>query len=178
MRHGDSFGPTRTVPYCRHTYILPCYDDHTHRIQLYFCDKKSDAASAFKQYLNLVKNQCGSTVKRFRSDNAGEFTSRLFLDLLAAEGVVPRKIPPAAHAQNGRIERVHRTILDTVRIILVETGLPKAFWAEITSYAAYVAIAFREKMRERPHRKCGLHDRVQGCKSGHSVRPSTYRTIK
>jgi hypothetical protein len=138
IAHVDIFGPTRTVSLGGHSYILACYDDHTHRIQLYFLRSKKEATSAFKQYLNLVKNQCGSSVKLVRSDNGGEFTAEVFLDLLAAEGIVAQRIPPAAHAQNGRVERVHRTILDTVRTLLIDTKLPKPFWAEMAAYAAYV----------------------------------------
>ena len=37
-------------------------------------------------------------------------------------------IPPDAHAQNGRVERAHLTILDSVRTLL-------SFWAEL--YTVY-----------------------------------------
>jgi transposase InsO family protein len=119
-------------------YILTCYDDHTHHIQLYFLKKKSDVLLAFGRYLALVENQCNTRVTMVRTDNGGEFTSRAFVEMLEKQGIVPMPIPPGAHAQNGRVERVHRTIFDTVRTVLVDSRLPPEFWAEAASYAAYV----------------------------------------
>jgi hypothetical protein len=135
--HSDFWGPTKHASREGFQYFMTFYDDYTHRIQLYCLKDKKGAVSAFKQYLNLVATQCDTKVKLVRSDNGGEFTSDVFLKLLAAEGIVPHRIPPDAHAQKGRVERVHRTILDAVRTILADTKLPKPWWADMASYVAY-----------------------------------------
>jgi hypothetical protein len=52
-------------------------------------------------------------------------------------GIQHIRVPPDAHAQNGRVERVHLTILNLVRTYLIDTGPPQSFWAECASYATY-----------------------------------------
>lgn len=47
-------------------------------------------------------------------------------------------VPPGAHAQNGRVEHVHLTLLNLVCTNLIHAGLPAVFWAEAAAYAAYV----------------------------------------
>jgi transposase InsO family protein len=49
-------------------------------------------------------------------DNGSEFTSNRFKHLLANNGILENLIPPGDHAQNGRVERQHLTILNTVRV--------------------------------------------------------------
>ena len=40
--------------------------------------------------------------------------------------------------QNGITERMNRTLLDKVRCMIVSFGLPKCFWGEAVSTAAYL----------------------------------------
>jgi hypothetical protein len=136
--HTDIWGPAPVPSQGGSRYILTCYDDDTHRIQLFFLRRKSDVAAAFERYLNLVENHCSTTVKYVRCDNGGEFTAERFKQLLAKNGIASMNIPPAAHAQNGRVERVHLTVLNMVRTLLIDSKLPESFWAEAAEYAAYI----------------------------------------
>jgi hypothetical protein len=136
--HSDIWGPTKHKSIGGSRYFMVCYDDYTHHIELYFLKEKSEAYEAFKSYLALVENQCNAKIKNVRSDNGGEYTSKKYLELLAANGIEAHPVPPAAHAQNGRAERVNRTVLNIVRTVLCDTRLPKRFWAEAAAYAAYV----------------------------------------
>ena len=54
---------------------------------------------------------------------------------MLAKGIEHIKVPPDAHAQNGRVERVHPTILNGVRTVLTHSGLGPEFWAEAANYA-------------------------------------------
>ena len=45
-----------------------------------------------------------------------------------------------AHAQNGRVEGVHLTMLSGVRTLLSQTGLTASFWAEQPTTLSTVAI--------------------------------------
>ncbi|GJR74604.1 retrotransposon protein, putative, ty1-copia subclass [Tanacetum coccineum] len=40
--------------------------------------------------------------------------------------------------QNGLVERMNRTLMDKVPCLLIQSGLPKTFWAEATCTAAYL----------------------------------------
>jgi hypothetical protein len=72
-------------------------------------------------------------------------------------GIEHVKIPPAACA-NGRVERVHLTILDGVRTVLAHSGLGAKFWAERTSYIEYI----------RNRTPCGLQRLVDSWQSKQS----------
>jgi len=53
-------------------------------------------------------------------------------------GISHVMVAPDAHAQNGRVERAHLTILDDVRTLLLQSGLPPSYWAEAANYSVYV----------------------------------------
>ena len=136
--HTDLWGPARTPTINGARYMLTCYDDYSRRTQVFFLKKKSDALAAFADYIKLVENHCQTTIKTVRSDNGGEFTSARFAALLARNGIEPMPIPADAHAQNGRVERQHLTIFNTVRTLLIHSGLPDRFWGEAASYAVHL----------------------------------------
>jgi transposase InsO family protein len=73
-----------------------------------------------------------------RSDAGGEFVSTAMAGFLAEKGISHVIVPPGAHAQSGRVERAHLTLLDSVGTFLVGSGLPSYLWAEAVSHAAYV----------------------------------------
>jgi len=47
-------------------------------------------------------------------------------------------VTPYAYAQNGVAERAIRTVIQSVRSLLFDVGLPKSLWAEGASCAIYV----------------------------------------
>ena len=135
--HIDLWGKARTQTQNGSKYMLTCYDDHTRKIHVFFLRHKSDALDKLKIYIALVENQLSTTVKAIRSDNGGEFSSDRFQSFLESRGIEHLPVPPGSHAQNGRVERAHLTLLNGVRTVLAESGLPPSFWAEAASYIAY-----------------------------------------
>lgn len=57
---------------------------------------------------------------------------------LGEKGIQHILTPPAAHTQNGRIERAHLTLANDMRTLLIDSGLPERFWAEAIAYSTYV----------------------------------------
>ena len=45
---------------------------------------------------------------------------------------------PYTPQQNGLAERMNRTLLERVRCMMLEAGLPKKFWGEAVNTAAYL----------------------------------------
>jgi transposase InsO family protein len=135
--HVDLWGPARTTSIGGHRYFLTCYDDYSRKISLTFLKKKSEAPAALIKYINLVENQLDLNVKIIHSDRGGEFETQTLKSYLESKGIEHVEVPPAAHAQNGRVERAHLTILNTVRTLLLESGLPDHFWAEAANYVVY-----------------------------------------
>jgi hypothetical protein len=119
--HVDLWGPARTPSMSSKLYFLTCYDDFTRKVHLTFLAKKSETRQALINYINLVENQLDCTIKTVRSDRGGEFESSALKSYFLSKGIEHNRTPPTAHAQNGRVERAHLTILDTVRTLLHET---------------------------------------------------------
>ncbi|GKB73427.1 retrotransposon protein, putative, ty1-copia subclass, partial [Tanacetum coccineum] len=99
---------------------------------------KHEAFGKFKEWKQLVENQTGRTVKKLRTDNGLEFCNREFEQLCIESGIA-RHLTVAWMAQQNRVaERMNRTLMDKVRCLLIQSGLPKTFWAEATCTAAYL----------------------------------------
>lgn len=52
-------------------------------------------------------------------------------------GIQHIRICSEAHAQNGRVEQLHVTLLIGVKTCLAESGSPQQWWAEANRYTAY-----------------------------------------
>lgn len=137
LLHIDIWGPAPMASKGGMRYFLTVYDDYSHRISLTLMRMKSEALQSFKNFVNHAETQTGHKVKSVRSDRGGEFTSAAFQRYIKEKGIEHIMVPPDAHAQNGRVERAHLTILNGVRTLLVETGLPPSFWGEAAKYIAF-----------------------------------------
>ena len=93
-----------------------------------------------KAYIEKVETQLNMRVKCVRSDNGGEFTSNVWNEYMRSKGIEHIKTPPDAHAQNGRVERVHLTVLNGVRTVLTHCGLGSEFWAEVLEIGIHISI--------------------------------------
>ncbi|GJU93382.1 retrovirus-related pol polyprotein from transposon TNT 1-94 [Tanacetum coccineum] len=80
------------------------------RVWVYILRFKHEAFRKFKEWKQLVENQTGRTALQLRD----------------------------SRQQNGVAERMNKTLMDKVRCLLIQSGLPKTFWAEATCTAAYL----------------------------------------
>ena len=62
-------------------------DDYTRMTAVSFLKKKSEAFECFKIYKELVENETDFKIKCLRSDNGGEFTSKLFQQYCDENGI-------------------------------------------------------------------------------------------
>ncbi|GKA96535.1 retrotransposon protein, putative, ty1-copia subclass [Tanacetum coccineum] len=99
---------------------------------------KHEAFGKFKEWKQLVENQTGRTVKKLRTDNGLEFCNREFEQLCIESGIARHLTVVGTPQQNGLAKRMNRTLMDKVRCLLIQSGLPKTFWAEATCTAAYL----------------------------------------
>ncbi|GJZ81928.1 retrotransposon protein, putative, ty1-copia subclass, partial [Tanacetum coccineum] len=86
----------------------------------------------------LVENQTGRTVKKMRTNNGHEFCNREFKQLYIESGIARHLTTAGTLQKNGVAKRMNRTLMDKVRCLLIQSGLPKTFWAEATCTAAYL----------------------------------------
>ena len=127
----------------------------------------------------LVENKTGRTIKTIRSDNGGEYTSDSFKAFCSMEGIARHYTNASSPQQNGVAERLNRTLLEKVRCMLSNSGLPKVFWAEAIVYASHLinmlptsALEGRTPMEAWSGHPSREYDtlRVFGCEAWYHVR--------
>nr|GEY96269.1 retrovirus-related Pol polyprotein from transposon TNT 1-94 [Tanacetum cinerariifolium] len=94
-----------------------------------------------RYFLSIVDDysrRTGRTVKKLRTDNYLEFCNREFKQLCIESGIARHLTVSGTPQQNGLAERMNRTLMDKVRCLLIQSGLPKTFWAEATCTAVYL----------------------------------------
>ncbi|CAI7895287.1 unnamed protein product [Closterium sp. NIES-54] len=98
---------------------------------VYVLSKKSDVAETVKtDWLPMVERQQDRLVKAIRTDRGGEFLSKEFSLWLKKNGIRHSLTMPYSPAMNGIAERANRTITETARGLLIESGLPDYFWPD------------------------------------------------
>ena len=133
----DLWGPGSTRSRQGYLYFLTCYDDHSQYVYTIPLKSKDEAVAGLTKYANLVENQLERTIKVIRSDQGGEFSSTELRQWCERKGIEHCFTPTAAHNQNSRVERMHLTLMDDVRTLLVDSTLPKSFWVDALEYAVY-----------------------------------------
>ena len=73
-----------------------------------------------------------------RSDNGTEYLNHNLGDFLKSKGVLHQTTTRYTPEQNGAAERLNRTILERVRAMLEDSGMPKEYWAEAACTAGYI----------------------------------------
>src|SRR5882672_6020726 len=110
--HSDIAGPEDVGTPYGEKYMLNLIDDYLGMAWLYPLKKKSDALAVFLEWKALVENESGEHIKLFCTDNGGEFTSDSFALYLHGKGIWHQMTAPYTSAENGKSERLHRTIMN------------------------------------------------------------------
>ncbi|CAI7747565.1 unnamed protein product [Closterium sp. NIES-54] len=85
--------------------------------------KKSDALQEFVQWLAVTERQTKKSVLMLRSDRGGEFLGKQFTDFVNGKGIIHNLTCPYIPQQNGMAEREMRTVVESVRTMLLHMGV-------------------------------------------------------
>lgn len=88
--------------------------------------------------MHRVERETDYKIIVFRSDNAKEYISNIFTELLEDEGISRQLTAEYTPQQNGVAERANRTLVEMARCMLVESGLPRTLWAKAISMVAFI----------------------------------------
>ena len=91
-----------------------------------------------KKFKACVEKENGRHIKMIRSDRGKEYNSKEFDKYYEDEGLEHQLIVGYALEQNDVSKRKNRTIMEIVRSILIEKGLPKILWSEAVSTTVYL----------------------------------------
>ncbi|PLW19705.1 hypothetical protein PCASD_13171 [Puccinia coronata f. sp. avenae] len=99
---------------------------------------KADVPERLRVWFEVIHNHHGRYPKYLRCNNGGEFVSKRFETMLAERGILLVTSAPYHPEENGKAERVNRTINDMARVMLNNSGLPFEFWSYAQQTAAYL----------------------------------------
>ena len=89
---------------------------------MYFLKQKSDAVMATEKC--IADMAPFGKIKRLRSDNGGEYTSKLFEKLMLKNQIRHEFSAPYSPHQNGTAERLWKTLYSVARSLLFQAKLP------------------------------------------------------
>ena len=135
--HFDVWGPAPIPSQGGSCYFVIFIDNYSRYTWLYLLHDRSELLRVFRDFKQMIKTQFNSTIKIFRSDNAMEYTSVSFLNTLKEDDTLSHRSCPYTSQQNGRAERKHLHILNTVRSLLISAQLPESFWGEAALTAVH-----------------------------------------
>ena len=118
-------------------YIVSFIDDFSSMARSYAIRSKDQVPVYFQKYIDWLKRETGKSVKRIRSDRGGEYVGSEFQKLLSKEGISQQLTVGYAPPQNGKAERWNRTLVDGIRTVLIDSGLPLSFWEDAMEYVVF-----------------------------------------
>lgn len=136
--HGDVCGPFESQSIGGAKYYVSFLDDYSKKVFIFPIKWKSEVIDKFEYFKNVVENQSNKKIKVFRSDNGKEFCNTQMSKLCAKSGIIHQKTAPYCPEQNGKKERMNRTIVEKIRCLLSDAGLNKSFWAEAANTAVFL----------------------------------------
>ena len=135
--HTDLNGP-HSEGYKEEKYFLTFVDDYSKIVRIYPIKSKDEVYNKFEEYINLVENKTGKSIKKLRCDNGTEYLNKNMYKLFRDKGIECETCSPYVHELNGTAERYNRTIMDSARCLLAEAKLEKRYWPEVVCAAAYL----------------------------------------
>jgi hypothetical protein len=135
--HTDLCGP---LPLSRDgfQYFITFIDDCTRFTEVRLLRNKREAMRAFIEYQAWIEKATGRSIQMLRSDNGGEYTSKVFNEWLSDDGVRRQLSAPYTQQQNGVSERYNRTLVECARTLIIAAGLDKGYWSDAVLTATHL----------------------------------------
>ncbi|KAI7933088.1 hypothetical protein MJO29_017035 [Puccinia striiformis f. sp. tritici] len=133
----DLMGPFEIPTFGNGKYVLAIRDIATSYSEVKILRTKSEACKLLINQILRFETSTGRKVRCLRSDNGGEFESKVLADFLKEKGIKAERSLPYHHYQNGAIERYNRTVSDMSRAALTDSTLPRNFWGFAFLWANY-----------------------------------------
>ncbi|GJS87404.1 ribonuclease H-like domain-containing protein [Tanacetum coccineum] len=119
-------------------YYVLFLDHYSQFVWVYPLLNKSDVYSKILLFRTYVHTQFKSEIKSFQCDHGGEFDNRNLHRLFSDNGIEFRFSCPKTSQQNGKSERMVRTINNLIRTLLFQANLPPTFWVEALNMAVHL----------------------------------------
>ncbi|MBW0527016.1 hypothetical protein O181_066731 [Austropuccinia psidii MF-1] len=111
-------------------YVLVLINDFSRFNRIYLLSEKAQAEERIKTYLLEIKNKLDITPTYLHMDRRGEFSSQLFLNHLATQGIYLERGLHESPQTNGVSESFNKTLLSKIRCLLGQSNIPILYWDE------------------------------------------------
>jgi transposase InsO family protein len=138
MYVGDIVGPFSVKSLGGYRYILQLLDVNTKKLFSCVLKLKSDTADVLITMIKQHQVQQGLKLKRFHSDNGGEFVNTKLKQFLDGNGTIHTTSAAYTPQHNSIVERCNRTMLEMVKTMLYHSNAPLCLWGEATRTACYI----------------------------------------
>jgi len=119
-------------------YILLAKDAFSDYSHVYLIGNKSEVAEKLQHYIGVFEAESNRRIREILTDNGSEFSNNQVQLLCDLEHIKLSFAAPYTPEQNGTAERNNRTIIETIRTLLADSGLPKLVWPEAAATAVYL----------------------------------------
>ena len=133
----DLCGPMQVESVGKSKYFITFTDLFSGYTETVFMRKKDETTDKVIQFIEKLKTSLKEKPVTFRSDRGGEFLNHRLQSYLKNEGIKFECTVAYSPEQNGVSERKNRTLVEAARTMLVDSCLPKKFWAEAVHNATY-----------------------------------------
>jgi len=129
--HLDLIGPITPMSHKKHRYILTIVDGNTRFCSAIPLTSKSDVFSNLTRIIDVEAKRFGYYPSILHSDRGTEFVNSE-MDFYCKTNVIRQTFSNAyTPQQNGLAERFNRTILESLRTILLDSGFSRHLWNEV-----------------------------------------------
>jgi hypothetical protein len=123
-------------------WCLVLLDDYTSFVTVFLLRSKSETMQHMKHYIDMIETALGHKrprrIMKFRSDRGGEFKSHEFELYIKTRRIIHEFSAPYVHQQNGRAERINRTLREKAESMRHHAGLPNLWWEFAIETATHV----------------------------------------
>lgn len=137
-RSSDVCGPLETLSLGGNRFFVTFVDEYTRKIWLYLVKERSEVFSVLVKFCALAERQSGHSLRIFRTDGGGEYTSKEFPNFCEERGIEHEITAPYTPQHNSLAERRNRALLAMARCMLKQKEMPHCYWGEAVTIAVFV----------------------------------------
>lgn len=119
-------------------YYVIFLDDFSHFLWVFPLRRKNEVFSKFLQFYKYVETQFNTRIKALQCDNGGEYQNSNFQTLFHPNGMQFRFSCSHTSQQNGKSERMLRTVNNSIRCLLFQAHLASGYWVEALHAAVHI----------------------------------------
>src|ERR1700753_1011293 len=124
--------------YRKYKYSIIFFDDFTSHAWTMNLRTKDAALPATRQFLAMIETKYQTKVQRWMTDGGGEYTSKAYSEMLKEKGIEILQSIPHIHQQNGRAERIIRTLMEKAETMRLQACLPQSWWEFALDHATHI----------------------------------------